>query len=66
MQGVVDQVPGAPDIRGASLSSVSAPAAETLGTVAVQGGGISVLVHLHASPSTLPVKPPTPAVTPAR
>lgn len=66
MQGVVDQVPGAPDTRGASLSSVSASAADPLGTVVVQGGGTSVLAHLHASPSILPVKPPTPAVIPTR
>lgn len=64
MQGVVDQVRGTPDTSGPSLSNVSAPTAELRSTGVVQVGGAKV--PAHASPSTLPVQPPTPAVTPAR
>lgn len=64
--GGVSQVTGTPEASDPGQPSVSAPAAEPRGTGLVQGAGTCVHAQLHASASTLPAGPPTPAAMPAR
>lgn len=64
-RGMVDQISSAANTSSRSPPSMSAPATKPWGTRVVQTGGAGVPARLHASHSTLPGRPPTPAVMPA-